>query len=293
MADLQILIRTGVKATVTFYSGGVATDSGTQVKVDVVRPDGTFLAQQANASDEAGAGVYGYQLAPQAECTLLRLDWTGTIGGVPLTLTTWVEVLGGLLFTIPALRALRVANGTPFAADATPLFSDQQLHDARAAVLDEFEQILGFSPVPRFVREHHNGDGRGSLFVNKHKPTTLLSVTVDGAAKAVGDFDLEDTGKLSWYGGWFPGTRPRNVTVEYVAGWDRLHGKAAHAAMVMAAADLDPSAFSGVVSVSTPDGASYTYEPAETGRGGYQRHTGVRILDRWLNRWGANVGAVA
>jgi len=35
-----------------------------------------------------------------------------------------------------------------------------------------------------------------------------------------------------------------------------------------------------------------TYEPSETGRGGFQRFTGIRDVDRWLNRHRA-VAAVA
>jgi len=39
----------------------------------------------------------------------------------------------------------------------------------------------------------------------------------------------------------------------------------------------------GATTVSTPDGAVYTYEPSEMGRGNFQRYTGVRDLDRWLH----------
>jgi hypothetical protein len=289
MADLvQILQRTGVKATVTFYAGGVATDSATQVKVDVVRPDGTLLVTQANASDEAGDGVYGYQLAPQADPTMLRLDWSGTIGGVAMTVSTWVEVLGGHLFGLAELRAFKVADGTPFSTTATPLFTDDQLMDARAAVLDEFTDILGFSPVPRHHREVLDGDGSGTLLLSKLKAHRLLAVSVGGGAQSVGSYTLKRSGVLqatSNYvasGSFTAGVG--NVAVEYVAGWERVEGIGRDAAMVMAAKVLQPSGFSNATSVTTPDGMTYSYTPSEVGRSGFRRFTGIRDLDEWLNR---------
>jgi hypothetical protein len=288
MSDLlQILQRTGVKATATFSVDGVATDSGTQVKVDVVKPDGTLLVTQANATDEAGAGVYGYQLDPQADPTRLRLEWSGTIGGVAMTIPTWVEVLGGHLFGIGELRAFKVNGEQPFAATASPLFTDDQLSDTRAAVLDEFTTILGFSPVPRHYREVLDGDGTGTLLLAELHAHRLLSVAVGGVAQSAGGYTLKRSGVLhasSNYaasGAFAAGVG--NVAVEYVAGWQRVEGIGRHVAMTMAAAELLPDGLSNAVSVTTPDGISYSYEPSEVGRGGYQRWTGIRKLDRWLN----------
>jgi hypothetical protein len=49
--------------------------------------------------------------------------------------------------------------------------------------------------------------------------------------------------------------------------------------------------FSSGTTVTTPDGVSVTYEPSEMGRSGYVRHTGIRSVDRYLNRW-SDVGLV-
>jgi hypothetical protein len=286
MADLlQILHRTGVKARVTLYADGVATDSATQVKVDVVRPDGTLLVTQANATDEAGDGVYGYQLAPQADPTLLRLDWSGTVGGVALTVSTWVEVLGGLLFTLPELRALKVANGFPFALTATPLFTDAQLMDTRAATLEEMTEVLGFSPVPRFVREVHSVDRSGTVILKELLATRVLSVSVAGVAQSAADYAISDGGVLlpvsNYAASPWASYGYGNVAVEYVAGWERVKGIGGHIAMIWTAAQLNPSGFSSATTVTVGD-ATYTYEPSETGRGGFERHTGIREADRWF-----------
>jgi hypothetical protein len=297
MGDLlQILQRTGVKATATFYAGGVATDSATQVKVDVVRPDGTLLVTQANASDEAGAGIYGYQLAPQDAPTLLRLDWSGTIGGVAMTVSTWVEVLGALLFTIPALRALKVGGDTLF-ADATA-WPDADLMDARAAVLDEFTQILGFSPVPRHARAVVDGDGSASVLLPHLLTHGLLSVTVNGAAQSIAGYTLRPAGILEATSGYaLSGTFTvgrQNIAVEYLHGWPRVMGDGSNVAMVVAAMRLDPGISSTASSMTTPDGVSYTFDAAgQVTQAGTVRHFGVPKVDSWLNRWSQAGLAVA
>jgi hypothetical protein len=299
MADLlQILHHTGVKARVTLYADGVATDSATQVKVDVVRPDGTLLVTQANATDEAGDGVYGYQLAPQADPTLLRLDWSGTVGGVALTVSTWVEILGAHLFTIPELRALKVASGQPFALTSTPLFTDAQLMDARAATLDEFEQILGFSPVPRFAREVVDGDGLWSVILPHLHCHRLLSVTVGGVAQSVASYTLRASGILESTSNYVASgtftTGRQNVICEYVHGWPRVQGDGGNVAILRAAMRLQPGLGSTASQVVTPDGTSYSYDPAgQVTQAGTVRHFGVPAIDSWLNRWSQAGLAVA
>jgi hypothetical protein len=50
-----------------------------------------------------------------------------------------------------------------------------------------------------------------------------------------------------------------------------------------AAAELIPSLYSSAQTVTTADGETISYEPSETGRNGFQRFTGIRAVDRWLN----------
>jgi hypothetical protein len=291
VADLlQILRGTSTTVTVTFQVNGVGQnlDSGLPV-VTLTRPDGT-AGPASGTVTSLGAGAYSFVAAAQAEVTWLDYTAVGTVGGQPQTLRGRVEWVGASLFTIAELRGLRLGDATPFSTTAVPLFTDAQLHDARTAILDEFETILGFSPVPRFAREAVDGDGRWSVHLPHLKTHRLISVTVNGVTQPVGNYTLRPSGILEAtsnfvVSGTFTGGS-RNVVVEYAHGWERVEGVGRNAAMVMAAAELVPDGLSNAGSVTTPDGISYVYEPSEVGRSGYQRHTGIRRLDRWLNRHG-------
>jgi hypothetical protein len=295
VADLLQFKRfTSATITQTFTVDGLPADLDSSVPVvTITRPDGTTIASGTVSNAWAGpparsTGQYRFVLAGQPDCTILTVTWAGTIGGQPQTLQDTIEIVGADLFGLAAFRALRVANGTPFATTATPLFTDAQIRDTRTAVLDEFTSILGFSPVPRFAREPLNGDGRGMLVVPHLLTHRLLSVTVNGVVQTVGGYTLQRSGILeatSNYApsGTFTGGR-QNVVVEYVHGTERVPGNGAARAMLYAAALLNPSGFSSASTVSMPDGSTYTYEPSETGRNNFQRHTGIREVDRWLNR---------
>jgi hypothetical protein len=305
MGDLlQFKRLTSATVMQTFTIDGTPTDldSGVPV-VTITRPDGTTIASGTVSNSWAGpparsTGQYRFVLAGQPQCTLLDVTWAGTIGGQPQTLQNTIEIVGAHLFTEPAMRALRVAGGTPFSLTATPLFTDQQIMDARAATLDEFTQILGFSPVPRFHRETHDGDGSGCVLLNELEAGPLLSVTVGGIAQSVGGYTLKPSGILeatSNYtaSGTFTAGRG-NVTVEYVAGWPRVMGDGSNIAMLRAAMRLYPGISSSATSVTTPDGVSYSFDPAgQVTRAGNIRHFGIPAIDSWLNRWSQAGFAVA
>ena len=164
-SSLQVLKGTSVTVTETFQVDGVAADLDASAVPTVVAkfPDGTSLTPAPTASGAWSGrttGQYRIVLDGQAEVTYLDpITWTGAIGGKAQTLSSRVEWVGAVLFGISELRALKVAGSQPFALAATPLFSEQQIMDARAATLDEFKQILRFSPVPRFARSVMDGDG--------------------------------------------------------------------------------------------------------------------------------------
>ena len=302
MISSQAEVNTTFRPRVTFYSGGTATDldSGVPV-VDVTRPDGTAISSPVLnvAKVAATTGVYEITNLPaQANPTILRIDWAGVVGALIQTQTTWIEIAGEHLFSVAAFRAMRVAGGQPFALTAIPLISDTDIMDARAAILDEMTQILGFSPVPRFAREHLDSHGDNQLLLvdpgieAQHPP---LSVTVNGATQAVGGYSLGSDGILETasgytFGGAFTSGR-RNIVVEYVHGTARPPGNGSQVAMLWAAAQLNPSGFSSATTVSLPTGETYSYEPSETGRNGFQRFTGIREVDRWLHRWRRSVAA--
>jgi hypothetical protein len=291
MSDLlQFKRLTSATITQMFTVDGLPKDLDAGVPVvTITRPDLTIIAS-GTVSHVGGvdSGQYKFVLAGQPDCTILDVTWTGTIGSQPQTLHDTIEIVGADLFGLAAFRALRVANGTPFATTATPLYSDAQIRDTRTAVLDEFTTILGFSPVPRFARETLDGNGRTCLILPGLKASEILSVTINGAAKTATDYQIVPGNQIEAvtsysYGTAFTGGR-RNVVVEWVHGAERVPGNGSHVAMLYAAALLNPSGFSSASTVSMPDGSTYTYEPSETGRNNFQRHTGIREVDRWLNR---------
>jgi hypothetical protein len=290
-----VQLDTGTSATLsqTFQVDGLPSDLDSGVPtVTLVRPDGTAGPASGTVSHvgSAGSGTYSFVVAAQANPIYFDVTWVGTIGGQPQTLGSRVEWIGQPLFTIAAMRALRVAGGQPFSSTAIPLFTAQQIMDARAATLDEFQQILGFSPVPRFHRETHDGDGSGYLPLGELEATNLLSVTINGQAQSVAGYMLRPEGELvatSNYvaSGSFAAGRG-NVVVEYVAGWPRVMGDGGNVAMLRTAMRLDPGINASASSVITPDGVSYSFDPAgQVTQAGTVRHFGIPAIDSWLNRW--------
>jgi len=302
MSDLlQILEDTSARPSATFKSGSVNQDLDSGVPtVTITRPDGTTIAPGTVTHFQPAVdnpGKYEFTLQPQSDpVNKLTITWAGPIGGITQTIKTYVEVIGAFLFNVDELRALRVAGGTPFASTST--WPDSKLMDARTATLDEFIRILGFSPVPRFHRETHDGDGSSCVLLDELEAHRLLSVTVNGASQSVAGYTLKPSGILeatSNYAlsGTFTAGRG-NVVVEYVAGWDRVAGDGSNVAMLRAAMRLDPGISSAAPSVTTPDGVSYQFDPAgQITRSGRVREFGVPAIDSWLSRWAAGSVAVA
>jgi hypothetical protein len=64
--------------------------------------------------------------------------------------------------------------------------------------------------------------------------------------------------------------------------------------MLRAAMRLDPGISSAATNVTTPDGVSYSFDPAgQVTQAGIVRHFGVPAIDSWLNRWSQAGFAVA
>jgi hypothetical protein len=289
----QILAGTSVSITETFSVDGTAinVDSGLPT-LTLTKPDGTAYTPVPTVLNSwAGpparaVGEYRFVLPAQPDPYYLDYKLVGTIGGQPQTFGGRVEWVGASLFNLADLRGLKVAGGFPFALTAD--YSNQQLQDTRAAVLDEFTDILGFSPVPRYYREVVSAYSWADVVLTKGRPVTkLLSITVSGTSTAASGYYLGPGGALLPRSAYavvpWSATGLGNVAVEYVAGWDRVEGNGSRMAMLYAAAQLNPAGFSSASTVSLPTGESFSYEPSEVGRNGFQRWTGIRDVDRWLN----------
>jgi len=283
---LQVLKGTSVQPRGLFYSDGALIDidaSGVPA-VTITKPDGT-AGPASGSVTRVSTGTYTFTLAATAtaELTLYTVTWTGNIGTQPQTITTYVEVVGDFLFTLAALRAVKVAGDTPFAS--TTDYPNQTLLDRRAQVTDDFEQRTGYSFIPRFARETFDGDGQDSLILSKYRCQRLLSVTIDGTVQTATDYTLADTGLLQRKtGGTFPATTPQNVVVEYVYGFQRPPGEISDAGLARTASLLLPSqAGSTVSSWTTPDGTTYSYDQAGQSFGGGRRYYGIPKIDSVLS----------
>jgi hypothetical protein len=300
MADLlRILVRSGAKPYVIFATENGPNDLDTGVPVVVAtRPDGTTLSPALVAS-HAGAtnsGKYEVTYPPQTELTRTRLDWTGTIGGVTETLTTWVDVVGGHLFTVADARAFKVA-GTAVLADVVK-YPAGDVIAARDEITDDFTARGGVAFAPRHARETLNGDGTSRLIPAEMLPHRVISVTVNGVAFTAGE--LADIGfapggiLVRTAGGTFP-SGTMNIDVEYAHGYAPTPPAIRRAALHRLAMLLNPSsaASSAVTSWTSPDGTSYSYDRVGQSRGGMTYHYGIGVIDGPLNFYGMAGMAIA
>jgi len=286
---IQALKGTSVTVTETFSVDGspVDLDSGVPT-VHAFFPSGTEMTPAPVASGSwtgRTTGQYRIVLDAQPEVTILDpITWVGTIGGKTQTLYSRVEWVGALLFNLADLRAVKVAGQLAF--QSTTDYPNQTLLDRRVEVTDDFEARTGYSFIPRFARETFDGDGQTSLILSKYRCQRLLSVTIDGAAQTISDYTLADTGLLQRKtGGTFPATTPQNVVVEYVYGFARPPAEISEVALARAAMLLLPSQAASTASTwITPDGTSYSFDPA--GRslsGGGRSFYGVPKIDATLS----------
>jgi hypothetical protein len=293
MADLlQFLVKTPVQPRGKFIFEGALTDldgpSGGTCTVTVTLPDGS-AGPASGTVTHVSTGIYSFTLAGPADPTAYDIAWSGQIGGKAVTVDTQAEAVGEFLFNLADLRDLRVGDETPF--EDPVKWPAERLQEARTATLDEFERMLGFSPVPRFHREVLDGEGTRRLQLSKRKVHRdgLLSVTVDGQDLPVDGYRLNGAGVLRPVADNPDGSFPvgvANVAVEYVHGWERVEGEGSNMAMLWAAMRLNPAISSQAASMTTPDGTSYDFDAAgQVTRAGHTRHSGVPKIDAWLNRW--------
>jgi hypothetical protein len=288
----QVQAGTPLTVTETFSVDGapIDVDSGLPT-LALTRPDGTVYTPVPTVSHVGAlnSGQYRFVLPKQPDPYWLDYKLTGVIGGQSVDLGGRVEWVGtfGHLFNLDEFRALRVGGQQPFSATATPLFSAAQIQDVRAQILDEMTDILGFSPIPRFYRETVSAVTWANVVTAELLPSRLLTVTVNGATSAPSGYYLGPGGTVTPRSVYTPipwtAYGIGNVNLEYVAGWDRLRGRGGNRAQMWAAAELIPSLYSSAQTVTTADGETISYEPSETGRNGFQRFTGIRAVDRWLN----------
>jgi len=282
MADTHVLVGTTATIEARFYADGVLTDDGTPT-IGITKADGSALVAPGAATTSGGTGIRRYALAAQAELNALKATWTGATQ----TITTRVEIVGGFLFTLADAKTFD--GGAIVATTNVPVPSDQQILDARARITDDFAEILGFQPVPRFARETLDGNGYTALGLRHLKAHQLISVTVNGAPQSGGDYQISignEVEAVSDYGYGTAFTRGRrNVVVEYVHGDERVDPATARAALIVAKSQLIRSDVTDrATSLAGPEGGTTFLSTAGRESGGQVQWYGLPHTDSVLNR---------
>lgn len=228
----------GVAASVwvqlTDQDGSDAAAAGA-VTVTVTRADGTVVVTGAATTAAAGyTGRYTYTLSAAVLATLDYLTLVWTDAGDGSTHTTYVEVVGGYMFTVAEAR-----GSDPSLRDQAK-YPTPDIVAARREVEDECEHLTGVAWVPRFARERLSGSGGAALILPHQQirtvrtvrdysdATTYTSYTSDDLA----DLDLADSGVVTrrLRGYWAFGAT--NLVVEYEHGYDAPPADLKRAALI-------------------------------------------------------------
>jgi hypothetical protein len=160
---------------------------------------------------------------PMLDSYLVR--WSATAAGVAYLWTTILEVCGGHLFTLAAMRASR----SEFASLPT-----EQLLAARTLAEARFEEECRVAFVPRGARERLRGDGSSTLLLARVALREVIALAVDGAswsAEQIAALIAEEAGILRREDGWPAGAV---VDVHYSHGYDRPEAPVTDAALRLA-----------------------------------------------------------
>jgi len=137
----QVLINQGGTLNTYWERDGDAYDPGI-VTVTITSIDGTVVVTNAPTVGYPGAGPRSYLLTPAQASRLdyLTAVWAAADGS---TLTTYVEVVGGFMFSVNFMR-----TRTPLQDTVT--YPTQTLLDYRTLAEMALEDICGVAFVPRF-----------------------------------------------------------------------------------------------------------------------------------------------
>lgn len=224
-----IVRNSAARLSVLFADGDTPTDADGPVTVAVL--DGTGASLGAGVAVRgATPGLYTFLMPPQAALGTLSLVWRGSLEGLPLQVTTRVEVVGNLLLTLAECRSI---DKTLADTDKYPAAF---ILEKRAEVQAEFERILNFSLVPRAGYAELDGVNRSWLtlpdvFVSAVTGVSLVTGTDtwQGDAPAniqtqvwtgaqLTDITVKPTGRIERRDGTVFPTGSGNVRVSYEHG---------------------------------------------------------------------------
>lgn len=273
----HVLRNTSATLTVTFSAGAADSDAVTVTITDEAGNE--VVAETAAAA--AGDGAYSYQLAPQTQLNRLTVTWAGEWGGIPQTITTFVEIVGGYLFTVADARAFDDAK---LADEET--YPDAAIRDVRAGIADLFEQVTGVSFIARYARETLDAPAGRDLWLARRQVRTVLAASVSGTALTsdeLADLELYAHGQLYRSAAWrcgFATSGRRAIVVEYEHGHETVPWDIHQAALVLARYTLVSTEVSDrTISWSNELGTFRQAVPGE------KYPTGIPAVDAALGRY--------
>jgi hypothetical protein len=213
VADVRIV--TGSPATIAgelVDQHGDPVTPGSTVTVGVVDLDGTVVlaAGTATTAPSAAPTVRTVALSAPTEVGFYTATWTaGTT-----TSTTLVEVAGRHYAGPAAIRA-----SDPALLDPSN-YPDARLIQARRAVEDEFERVIGYALVPRAGVVETRVDTAPALVLPHLYARTIISATLDGTAI---DTDLDPEAGVVTFSGY---AATGLLRIVYTHGLDRPTGEA-------------------------------------------------------------------
>jgi hypothetical protein len=247
-----------------WYESGAAVDPGT-VTLGITRADGTELVAPGASTSGTGTSPRTYNLTTTHTALLdkLKVTWTSTLKG---TLVSYVEVVGGFLFTIAQLTAIKPGSQT---------WTTAQMEEKRIEVEQAIEDQAGVAFVPRYSYETFDGPGSLSILL-KPRTRVIRSATIAGTAVSADELaELTYVAAGSTYGvTWTFGYG--NVTIGYEHGYDNPPGRIKNAALMLAKSELVQGPVDDrAATFSSADGGTYGLVVA--GRGG--SHFGLPYVD--------------
>lgn len=261
MADLErVQQNTPFTVSQQWYEDGVAADPGS-VAVAVLRADGTSVVSGSATGTGTAARTFNLTAVHTALLDTLKITWTSTPKG---TLVSYVEVVGGFLFSVAEFRSLGTAytNVTNYPTSVVT--------DMRTRVEQALEDACNVAFVPRYTRETAAANGT-TLILKWPKVRTIraassvtggITTTLSAGELALLSWDDRGLYGYSWPVGY------GNLTVGYEHGWDRPPEMMRQAALLLAKRWITPGAADDrAITLSNDQG---TYSLFQAGVRGHQ-----------------------
>ncbi len=285
---MSILVDTGpTTLSWQYYEDGDPADPGTTT-IGIVDGNGTEVVAPLTATSGTGTDPRTYALAAVADPTVLTVTWTYSNGAQ----TDRIDVVGGWLFTEPALRAWDNS-----ALSDTSTYSDALLAAERERVTDDLERWTGRSWVPKYCRLEACGDGTRELWLDRGVTRTADGKQLDCPGKAADSIEVLtvtvngtsiDTSNVAVFDGvlwrtdtvWTQATAldPMNVVVEFTYGVEAGTGGADRIGMMLARDRLIPSNISDRASSFSDELGTYRFVTAGFGR----NVTSIPEVNAWV-----------